>query len=79
MGEAVGGVPRDEDVDVAGRLAATAVAAHDFDPELRIDGEGGLANGLKDLFTFRAGDARVEVVVELDSELGLESLTGCTF
>lgn len=76
--EPVGRVARDEDVDVARVLVAAAVAAHDLDPELAVNGKGGVADQLEELPGLVARNARYQVIVELDAELTLARAGLCT-
>lgn len=69
VGDAIGGIARNENVHVARRLLAASVATHDLDPKLGVDLQGCLPNKLVQLAALFAWDARYEVVVELDAEL----------
>lgn len=71
MGEAIGSVARDENVDVARVRLATTVATHDLDPELGLNGERGSTDFVEDLAALFARDALDKLIIQVKTNLGL--------
>ena len=69
MRQPIRGIPSDEKVDIARRLLASAVTAHDLDPNFRVDAVCFIPHGIEDLFALFAWDPRFQIFVELYADL----------